>query len=109
MPTGRTLASKISEKTANCNQPLADISELLREEQGDGQVSKQQDGQNQGNDGDDVGLHGLPQLLASLRSEKRQGEKNCREQQHHCILNQILHLRSRSPMSWTLGKPPAQE
>src|ERR1035441_4273447 len=105
MPTGRTLASRIREKMANCNQPLADISEFLREEQGDGQVSKQQDGQNQDNDGDDVGLHGLPQLLASLDVEKRQGEEYDREQQHRYI----LHRSSRISMSRPLGKPPAQE
>jgi hypothetical protein len=81
------------------------MSEFLREEQGDGQVSKQQDGQNQDNDGDDVGLHGLPQLLASLDVEKRQGEENYREQQHRYI----LHRSSRISMSRPLGKPPAQE
>jgi hypothetical protein len=31
---------------ANCNQPLADMSELLREEQGEGEVAQQQNGQN---------------------------------------------------------------
>jgi hypothetical protein len=84
---------------------LAVISELLREEQGDGQVSKQKNGQNQGNGGDDVGLHGLPQLLAALDVEKRQGEENYREQQHRYI----LHRSSRISMSKLLGKPPAQE
>jgi hypothetical protein len=63
------------------------MSEFLREEQGDGKVSKQQDGQNQGNGGDDVGLHGLPQLLAALDVEKRQGEEYGREQQHRYILH----------------------
>jgi hypothetical protein len=43
---------------ANCNQPLADMLELLREKQGEGQVSKQQDRKNQRNYGDDVILHG---------------------------------------------------
>src|ERR1017187_3760002 len=105
MPTGRTLASRISEKTANCNQPLTDISELLREEQGNGQVSEQQDGQNQRNHGDDVDLHGLPQLLACLDVEKRQAEENYREQQHR----PILHFVSLDSMSRRLGKPPAQE
>jgi hypothetical protein len=32
--------------------------ELLREKQGENQVTQQQDGQNQGNDSDDVSLHG---------------------------------------------------
>src|SRR5271157_1078847 len=72
---------------ANCNQPLADMSELLREKQGDNQVTEQEDGQNERNDGNDVGLHGLPQLLACLDVQKRQGEENCREQQHHSILH----------------------
>src|ERR1039457_6031257 len=105
MPPGRTLARRIKQKSANCNQPLAVISELLREKQGDGQVTKQQDGQNQGNGGDDVGLHGLPQLLAALDVEKRQGEEYNREQQHRYI----LHRNSRISMSRPLGKPPAQE
>jgi len=83
---------------ANCNQPLADMSEFLREEQGDDQVSKQQNGQNQGNGGDDVDLHGLPQLLACLDVEKRQGEENYREQQHRYI----LHRSSCISMSVTL-------
>ncbi|MGD0732907.1 MAG: hypothetical protein ABR956_16705 [Terracidiphilus sp.] len=66
--------------------------ELLREEQGENQVTEEQDGQNQRNDSDEVDLHGLPQLLASLDVEKRQDEKNHGEQQHH----NILHFRSRS-------------
>jgi hypothetical protein len=53
------------------------MSELLREKQGEGKVTQQQDGQNQSNDGDDI--HALPQLLASLDVEKRQGEENYRE------------------------------
>jgi hypothetical protein len=74
------------------------MSEFLREEQGDDQVSKQQNGQNQGNGGDDVDLHGLPQLLACLDVEKRQGEENYREQQHRYI----LHRSSCISMSVTL-------
>ena len=68
------------------------MSELLREEQGDGQVSKQQDGQNQGNDGDDVGLHELPQLLAGFDVEKRQSEEDYGEQQHNYILHGESHF-----------------
>jgi hypothetical protein len=86
---------------ANCNQPLADISEFLREEQAEDQVSKEQNGQNQRNEGDDVGLHGLPQLLACLDVEERQGEENYREQQHRYI----LHRGSLDSMNG-LGKPP---
>jgi hypothetical protein len=71
---------------------LADISEFLREKQGNGQVTKQEYGQNQGNDGDDVGLHGLPQLLACLDVEKRQAEENYREQQHRHILHSGLSI-----------------
>jgi len=52
------------------------MSELLREKQGDNQVTEQEDGQNERNDGNDVGLHGLPQLLACLDVKKRQGEEN---------------------------------
>jgi hypothetical protein len=57
--------------------------EFLRVKQGENQVAKQQNGQSQGNSGGDINLHGLPQLLASLDVEKRQGEENYREQQHH--------------------------
>jgi hypothetical protein len=63
------------------------MSEFLREKQGDDQVTKQEDGQNERNDGNDVGLHGLPQLLACLDVKKRQSEENYREQQHHYILH----------------------
>jgi hypothetical protein len=79
--------------------------EFLREKQGDGQVTKQQDGQNQGSNGDGVDLHGLPQLLACLDVEKRQAEENYREQQHR----HILHFGSLDSMSGRSGKPPAQE
>jgi hypothetical protein len=76
--------------------------ELLREKQGDGQVTKEQYGQNQDNGGGDVYLHGLPQLLAGLDVEKRQGEENYREQQHHYI----LHRSSRISMSGLLSNCP---
>ena len=73
---------------ANCNQPLADMLELLREEQGESQISQQEDRQNQCNRGDQVNLHGLlPQLLACLDVEKRQDEKNYGEQHHQCVLH----------------------
>src|ERR1035441_1347931 len=76
---------------ANCNQPLTDILELLRKKQGNGQVTKQENGQNQGSRGDKVDLHGLPQLLACLDVQERQGEENYRVEQHR----QILHRGSR--------------
>ena len=90
---------------ANCNQPLMVISELLREEQGEGQVTQQQNRQNQCHKGDDVSLHGLPQLLAGLDVEKRQGEEDYGEQYHP----KILHRGSRNSWSKPLGKPPAQD
>jgi hypothetical protein len=82
------------------------MSEFLREEQGEGQITQKQHGQNQSNDGGDrVGLHGLPQLLAGLDVEKRQAEENyCKQQHRH-----ILHRRSLDSMSGTLGKPPTQD
>jgi hypothetical protein len=40
MPTGRTVASRIREKMANCNQPLADMSEFLRKKQGKNQIAQ---------------------------------------------------------------------
>jgi hypothetical protein len=57
--------------------------ELLREKQGESQVTQQQDRENQGNQRNQVNLHwGLPQLLAGLDVEKRQEEENYCEQQH---------------------------
>jgi hypothetical protein len=64
--------------------------ELLRKKQGKGQVSQQQDGENQRNYSDEVDVHGLPQLLAGLDVEKRQGEEDYREQQHPKILHRDL-------------------
>jgi hypothetical protein len=70
--------------------------ELLRKEQGEDQVTQQQDGKNQGDYGDDVNVHGgLPQLLAGLDVEKRQDEENYREQQHHYILHRRSHSSRR--------------
>jgi hypothetical protein len=58
--------------------------ELLREKQGEGQVAKQKNGQDQRDNGDYIELHGgLPQLLAGLDVEERQGEEGYREQEHH--------------------------
>ena len=59
---------------------MAVISEFLREEQRDGEIAQEQDGNDQGNECDGVNVHGdLPQLLAGLDVEKRQAEENCRE------------------------------
>ncbi|MGA2352603.1 MAG: hypothetical protein ABSF70_19375 [Terracidiphilus sp.] len=71
------------------------MSELLREKQGDGQVTKEQDGQSQGDEGDRVDLHGLPQLLAGLDVKKRQTEENYREQQHRYILHSVSQFQER--------------
>jgi hypothetical protein len=68
------------------------MSEFLREKQGKSQVAQKGHRRNQSNQGDDVDLHGLPQLLTRLDVEERQAEENSREQQHR----QILHGRSRS-------------
>jgi hypothetical protein len=62
--------------------------ELLREEQGEGQVAEQQDGQISAMTVMTSICMGLPQLLAGLDVEKRQGEENYGEQQHDCILHQ---------------------
>jgi hypothetical protein len=63
------------------------MSELLRIKQGDHQVTKKEDGESERNDCDEVVLHGLPQLLAGLDVEKRQGEEDRGEQQHPKILH----------------------
>jgi hypothetical protein len=70
----------MAENMANCNQPFADMLELLREKQGGDEVAEQQNRQNQRESSDDI--HGLPQLLASLDVEKRQAKENYGEQQH---------------------------
>jgi hypothetical protein len=67
---------------ANFNQPLADISEFLREQQGKSQVTQQQDGNHQSESGHKVNVHGLPQLLAGLDVEKGHAEENGCEKQH---------------------------
>jgi hypothetical protein len=54
------------------------MSEFLRIQKGDGQISQEQDGKDQSDCSDDI--HGLPQLLASLDIEKRQAEENRCEQ-----------------------------
>ncbi len=82
---------------ANCNQPLADMLELLREEQGEGKVAKQENGNYERNDSDEINLHWrLPQLLAGLDVKERQAEENQSEKQHRSILQQRLHCGSLS-------------
>jgi hypothetical protein len=66
------------------------MSEFLREQQGEGEITQQQDGYGKGNHSDEVDLHGLPQLLACLDVEKRHGKENYGEQHH----DEILHSRS---------------
>jgi hypothetical protein len=66
------------------------MSEFLRVQQGKGEVAEKEDGKNEGNTGDDIDLHGLPQLLAGHDVEERHGEKDNGEQQH----GYILHRRS---------------
>jgi hypothetical protein len=70
------------------------MSEFLREEQGNGQVTQKQNGKNEGSYSNEI--HGLPQLLASFDVEKRQAEENCREEQHR----HILHRRSLDSDAW---------
>jgi hypothetical protein len=68
------------------------MSEFLREQKRDGEVNQQEHGNEQSDCGDEVDLHGLPQFLARLDVEKRQGEESTREQQH----DKILHNNPRS-------------
>jgi hypothetical protein len=78
---------------------LAVILELLRIEQGEGQITQQQNGQDEGYDCDNV--HWLPQLLAGFDVEKRQPKENHGEQQHP----NVLHGISRNRLAKT---PPGQ-
>jgi hypothetical protein len=59
VPTGAVTASRTKEKMANFNQPLADISKILREQQGKSQVTQQQDGNYQSGGGHKVKVHGV--------------------------------------------------
>jgi hypothetical protein len=78
--------------------------ELLREQQGESQISQQEDRQNQCNGGDQVNLHGLlPQLLARLDVEKRQAEKDYRKNQHRQVLHRVFTAPKRpSPQPFSL-------
>jgi hypothetical protein len=79
---------------------MAVISEFLREEQRDGEIAQEQDGNDQGNECDGVDLHGdLPQLLAGLDVKKRQDEERGGEQQH----GYVLHRKSPGPASQQAG------
>jgi hypothetical protein len=66
------------------------MSEFLRVQQGKGKVAEKEDGNDEGNTGNEVEGHGLPQLLAGHDVEERHGEKDNGEQQH----DDILHRRS---------------
>jgi hypothetical protein len=70
------------------------MSEFLRVEQGNGQVSEQKNGKEKSDGGNQV--HDLPQLLTRLYVEEGDGEKQGCEKQH----GQVLHRRA--PHS---GKP----
>jgi len=62
--------------------------ELLREQQRESQVTKQQNGTDQRNCRNEI-HRGLPQLLTGLDVKKRHAEENYREQQHRQILHRI--------------------
>jgi hypothetical protein len=80
------------------------MSEFLREEQGNSQVTQKQDGKDERDPGNEI--HDLPQLLARLDVEKRQAEENCREKQHRDILH-CMSLSSKARQQWaqTLNNP----
>lgn len=84
-PTGRVTSSRTIEKEMNCNQPLTDMSKLLRVKQGDGEIDEQQDGAKKRECGDKV--HGLPQLLTGPDVEKGHGEEDDGVEQHCDVLH----------------------
>src|ERR1700691_4851643 len=88
MPTGRTVSSRTIENIANCNQPLADMSELLRVKEGRAEVDEQQERKQEGDYGDEV--HGLPQLLTGLDVKKGHGKENGGEEEHGQILHETV-------------------
>ncbi|MGD0157295.1 MAG: hypothetical protein ABSB50_14450 [Terracidiphilus sp.] len=63
------------------------MSEFLREKHRQGEITQQQNGDDETDRADDFKMHGLPQLLARLDVEERQGEENRGEQHHHDILH----------------------
>jgi hypothetical protein len=64
------------------------MSELLRKEQGKGEVAKQENGEQEGYGGDDVDVHGrLPQPATSRDIEKRQDEEKSRIGEHQEVLH----------------------
>jgi hypothetical protein len=67
------------------------MSEFLREQKGGGQVSEQEHGQDEGDDG--VDGHGLPQLLAGLDVRKGHGEEDSGEGEHDEVLHGISDKR----------------
>jgi hypothetical protein len=89
---------------ANCSQPFTDISEFLREKQRDGEVHHEKNRENQSGRRYPIHVHGLPQLLACLDVEKRQGEENDGEQQHHCVLHAGTPPTGQSQAGRTSGK-----
>src|SRR5580698_1386054 len=101
MPTGRTVASRRTQYTANCSQPLAVMSEFLRIKKRGDEIAEKQNRQHQRDRRDQIHRE-LPQLLAGLDVKKRQAEENRREHQHR----QILHRCARN--SRTEGWPAAR-
>jgi hypothetical protein len=63
------------------------MSEFLRVQQGEGQVTQQEYGKNERDCGDHIDLHGLPQLLACLDVQECHDKKDNGKQQHHYILH----------------------
>jgi hypothetical protein len=97
------------------------MSEFLRVEQGRGEITEKKDRNEKRDCGDDVDLHGLPQLLACLNVEKRHGEEDGCVKEHEQILHknfQVLSVRgrglapgTRQPLSrfWSSGNWSAQK
>jgi hypothetical protein len=74
---------------------LAVISEFLREEQADGEIAQQQNGNQERYRCDGIKMHGdLPQFLTGLDVQKRQ-DKECGGEQQH---DDILHCESPKPV-----------
>jgi hypothetical protein len=78
------------------------MSEFLREQQCDGEIDQQENGEHEAGCRNPIAVHGLPQFLACLDVEKRHDEESHGEQKHHCILH------SRSPVVRGPALVPAQ-
>jgi hypothetical protein len=62
---------------------------LLREQQGEGEITEQQNGKENGDHGQQWKMHGLPQLLAGFDVEEGHDEECGGEREHDGVLHNL--------------------